>query len=126
MQRCACSVFLSRTAHALQYEYYCEYEYVHSHCLGLHKISIIFRILQAGPGSSGKLGKVFHSSLKCICSTVNVYRVLHKTPSDAHVRGNTFGTIDRFGDGARGTPGITRILLYILYTKYLLCRVSQE
>jgi hypothetical protein len=25
----------------------------------------------------------------------------------------------------RGTPGITRILLYILYAKYLLCRVSQ-
>jgi hypothetical protein len=25
-----------------------------------------------------------------------------------------------------GTPGITRILLYILYAKYLLCRVSQE
>jgi hypothetical protein len=25
----------------------------------------------------------------------------------------------------RGTPGITRILLYIFYAKYLLCRVSQ-
>jgi ABC-type uncharacterized transport system permease subunit len=24
-----------------------------------------------------------------------------------------------------GTPGITRILLYILYAKYLFCRVSQ-
>jgi hypothetical protein len=25
-----------------------------------------------------------------------------------------------------GTPGITRILLYILYAKFLLCRVSQH
>jgi hypothetical protein len=25
---------------------------------------------------------------------------------------------------ATGTPGITRILLYILYAKYLICRVS--
>jgi hypothetical protein len=48
---------------------------------------------------------------------------------DGNVSGDVFGAQ---GQGTRsdaagvllGTPGITRIPLYILYAKYLLCRVS--
>jgi hypothetical protein len=59
-----------------------------------------------------------------ICGTVD--RLVSTTDDNRRQQKNAFSQAqgNALCGVPTGTPGITRILLYILYAKYLLCRVS--